>query len=167
MTTGTAGTGTQRVNNPKIGFWRPYQGKGAAAMLEFSTNRNCFFLSIMPEGGQNGKKFDADKRINCKLGLQDVGAILSVINGRAEGLGTKDAKGYFSGLVHKIEGNDEVKYINLAPNEKGQYFLGISSKKGQDAAVRLSVSMGAGDMELTRQFLNTYLPSMFTENTEQ
>ena len=142
-----------------LNFWRPANsGKGAACFLEF--NEGTLWMSFMPQGGADGKKFDKSKKINAKLSTQDIGEFLAVINGRREGLGTKNEKGYFSGLVHKIRDSKNSSIIGLSPSDTG-YFLSLSAVREGQENQRLSVGLSGADMEVLGVFLRTVLVELF------
>lgn len=143
----------------RLSFWRPNSnGTGAAGFLEF--NGKDVWLSFMPQGGTDGKKFDKNKKINAKLGITDIGEMLAVINGRKEGLGQKNDKGYFSGLIHKIRDSKNSSIIGLSPTGS-TYYLTLSAVRDGKENQRLSVGLSGGDMEVLGAFLRTVLVELF------
>jgi hypothetical protein len=141
----------------RIGFWRPYQGKGNAAIVDYNEEKSTLWLTFIPEGPEG---FDSKRSIVAKLGVQDIGEILAVITGRREGLGVKNEKNYFSGLIHKMRDSQDSSIIYLNPTEKG-YSLALGVKRGgAEQATRMSVGLNTGDMENLRVFLEWVLPQM-------
>lgn len=150
------------MTDRQLAFWRPNQkNTGSVAFLE--SNIRGVFLSFMPQGNVNGKKFDKSKKINAALGIEDIGEMLAVINGRTEGLGKKTDKG-FSGLIHKIQGSNNSSIIGFSPSENG-YYLSLSAVRDGGSPQRLSVSLGAGNMETLGVFLRTILVDLLERET--
>lgn len=153
------------IPNPKYALWKPKKdGKGAAAIFEFSPQKNAFFATMMPQksGDENARSFDNEAKILAKLGLSDIGEILRVLTGKAEGLGTKKDK-YWTGLYHQnANGNCS---INLSRGDYGLIFR-ISVSRGDDN-VAYSVGVTEGEANILEMFLRTYAPNLFVvENKE-
>lgn len=148
---------------PKEEFqlWKPKKdGKGAAAIFSYSPDKNAIFVTMMPQkaGDDNSRSFDNEARINVKLGLNDVGEILRVLTGKAEGLGTKKDK-YWSGLYHQnANGNSS---INLSRGDYGLIFR-ISVSRGDDNKA-YNVGVTEGEANILEMFLRTYAPRMFVQ----
>ena len=144
---------------PRFALWKPNrEKKGNAAIIEYSIEKGCFFLRMLPESGQESPKFDNSKAITAKLGISDVGEIIAVLTGRREALGHKDEKtGYWSGLYH--ENANGSSSINLSPGTAGM-ILGLSVKK-DGPPTRYSVGVTPGEQEVLRVFFEKYLGEMF------
>jgi hypothetical protein len=150
-------------------FWRPNnKNTGSAAFVEYDSDRRSLYLSFIAQSSvEEGKKFNNKDKINAKLGLSDIGEILSVINKRTEALGTKtekDGKTYFSGLIHKQLNTNNSSIIGLS-SSNGVYYLSLSAIRDGSQPHRLSVSLSNGDMENLKVFLTHILVDMFKENT--
>ena len=149
-----------------VSFWKPKKSNdGAAAIFEFSAARGdrdaCFFVRMMPQNGTgNGAKFLSDKAINVKLGLNDVGEMLSVLSGRTAGLGQKNDKGYWSGLYHDSPNGNSVITLNRGNTESPVMFFGLSVKR-ESSEGRFNISLTPGEQEILRAFLTHYLPQLF------
>lgn len=158
------------MSKKQISFWRPQtSGKGCVAFVEFNQEQKTLWLSFVPQGGENGKKFNHDKKINAKLGLTDIGEILSVLTGRTEGLGNKsekDGKTYFSGLIHKIKDSKNSSIIGLAPSN-GQYYFSLSATREGSEPQRFSVGLSSGDQENLITFLRNVSLELFTSESPQ
>jgi hypothetical protein len=149
----------ERLRNPDLAFWKPYQGKGAALIFEYSPQKNTFFMQMLPEKPENtedSKKYDKDRRISAKLGLSDLGEILAVIKGRKGGAGT-EAEGKFKGLYHKNQNGNTI--IGFDRTDKG-IRTGLSVKSDK-IELRLNVNLSVGEATLLENFIETYLPYMF------
>jgi hypothetical protein len=153
--TGT-GTGTTqpRVNKPRFDLWKPNkEAKGAGAIFQVAQDNTCFFLTMMPETGQEqGPKFDNSKSITVKLGRNDVGELLTVLTGKVEGLGKKNDKGYWSGLYHQSSNGNSA--ISLSKGTYG-YILSVSVKRDEIEA-RYNVGITLGEAELLRVYFEMY-----------
>lgn len=137
-----------------LNFWKARkEGGGAALFFEYKTdsNRSCF-VSMMPQGGSR-KEWSKDKRINVKLGLSDIGALLAVINGATNGCGTLKGDRW-SGLYHESPngGNSSIQFHIY--EKTGGFIFGLSRQGQQGADVeRLSVGLTIQEVQLLRVFL--------------
>lgn len=147
-----------------LNFWKPYQGKGAAALLDFNPQKGKFFITMMPEKPGDGREFDSSRRITSTLGLTDVGEFLLVLNGRADGVGPKDGEKY-KGLFHKNQRGNTA--INFAAKENGGFWFGVSSKVDNNEAVRYNVSLTNGESEQLKLFLTNPLHPIFAQPDER
>lgn len=146
---------------PTFALWKPRKGEGAAAIFEFSSDKGCFFLRMMPESKGGTSKFNHDASITAKLGLNDIGEFLSVLVGRSEGLGKKDDKGYWTGLFHKNPAGTSAIKFNKGTNYG--YFLALSTDRGGEKA-NYSIGVTNGECELLRVFLEHGVKNMFLSN---
>lgn len=163
-TSKTQGSEPKFAPQPRVAFWKPNRDKkGAMASIEFSSGKQCFFLKMMPESGQESPKFDTNKAINAKLGLNDIGEILAVLVGKKEGLGRKDDKGYWTGLYHD-GGEGRSSSIGLSRGENG-LFLSLSNKR-EGNVTRYNIGITAGESEIMRVFFENYVTTMFLEQQQ-
>lgn len=145
-----AAAGANVVNRAypqKLAFYHPNSaGNGVAMQLEPRFNRlekdryNCFFLEMASQktgAGRSGDKrvpatFDWEKKLAAKLDFTDICELLAVFEGRQDKVG-----GQKGGLFHQNGQGSTV--ISLQKAEKGGYYIGLSKKNGEAAAVRVSM----------------------------
>lgn len=147
------------VNNPQVAFWKPYDGKGAVAFIEFNPKNGNFFVMMAPERAEAPKTFNmVDGKINFKLGLTDIGEILAVTRGMKDGAGV-EKNGKFS-LYHENDTGSTVLTFNK--NDRSGVSMGLSTKRGEDAPYRIGLNLTLAEVVLVEQFLVHYLPNLFT-----
>lgn len=95
--------------------------------------------------------------ICCKLGLADVGAIIGVLRGITEFVGSAREKGLF----HKNETGNTV--INFAANEKGGCSLGLSAQRN-GKLTKGRVALTVAECEVIRLFLEKFVGAYFDGN---
>lgn len=148
----------------KLPIWKPRkEGGGAAAFIEYNDVKQCMFLSMIPQQGKMEKpgqgNFDKNKEsmLTAKLGLNDLGEILLVLNGRRDGVGAKDGD-KFKGLYHKNDSGNSI--IGFEVNQFG-YGLSLSCSKNGGAAKRYSLSLTPGEGEQLRVLIeHMAMPNM-------
>ena len=150
----------QTQNKYQVAFWKPYQGKGAAAIFERSQRDNecVVFLSLMPEGENN--TFNSKAKITCKLGLADFGEMLLVLRNIKNGVGPADGD-RFKGLFHNNPAGSTV--ISFSRKDKGPgYYLQLSSKRDTEQN-KLGLSISEGEGEIIRLYLEDSVRAMFVD----
>ncbi|MBA4389004.1 MAG: hypothetical protein C0404_13565 [Verrucomicrobia bacterium] len=155
----TNNTANGNTNGPvkrfgqKLSIYHPSSaGTGAALRLEPRVNRadsdnyNCFFLELAVQktgASRDGDKripatFDWEKKLTVKLDFSDICELLAVLEGKVEKVG-----GQKGGLYHQNGAGSTV--ISLQKSEKGGYYIGLSKKSGDAAAVRVGVLLSEAE----------------------
>lgn len=144
-------------------IWREAKtGSGSMASFEWSNDKRCFFLTMAPQGGDGGRKFNFDAKLVANLGIADVGEILLVLKGRKEGCGRKNEAGFWSGLFHENDSGSKV--IDFSYSEKYGFSLGVSSKKNgsSDPAQKIRINLNPSEAMILETFLEHKVPEMLT-----
>jgi len=156
--------GYLRPRQSRIAFWKPFQGKGAAATLEYSYEKACFFLMIMPENPDGSdRKFNPDAKITAKIGLTDVGEMIAVLRGYTGGLGKQEGDKW-KGLFHKNTNGNTI--INLFRTDTG-YRIGMSAKHGSEPQTSYSMGLTIGEGVQMELFLTDPSSPIFAEKQDQ
>lgn len=140
----------------ELTFWKANNKEsGAAAILQYSEERNAVFLQMMPQDGE--RSFDNNAKITAKLNASDLSAMLSVATGNLPDCG-KDGKG----LYHQNDKGSSI--INLSRYEsKGEFvgwYLSLSVKRDNNDT-RLSVLIQPSEIEMLRVYLEESLRLLF------
>lgn len=147
----------------QVAFWKPTKdNKGSAAFFEADTDKQSVFLSMTPQAGgdENDRKFDRDRRIVMSLGLSDLGAIITLLNGRVPGLGNKGDNGW-TGLYHKNQTG--FSSLSMVEKEKGDgYWMSLTVDKGGNKS-KLGLGLTLGEAEQLLMFIRTILPYLFED----
>lgn len=122
-------------------FWKPYQGKGAAFLVEASL-RGIFF-TFMPEG-PGEKEFNADRKVVFKVGAADVAEMLAVLGGFKEAAGPVDKDGKPKGLYHKNSKGNCIFQMQYNAEKNGFYVSVSQDKEGDKNRVGLGISQAEG-----------------------
>lgn len=155
------------MSNRKLSFWKPRKdGGGSAVFFEFKPD-SCFVV-MMPQGASS-KDWNREGRINVKLGLTDVGALLAVLNNYMDGLGTftpgKDGKdGRWSGLYHDSQngGNSSIQLYRY--DKTGDFIFGLSRQKTKGGQVEsYSVRITFPEAQLMRVILEDMARSLMVD----
>jgi len=127
-------------------IYKPFKGKGSASQFQIRTkevqkddkkfNKVMLFLVMANEvpSDNDNAKFDWDNNVTALLNENDVGALLTVLDGYRENLG--------KGLYHQNPKGNTV--IKLTKNtEKQNFFLEVSVQRdGVNTKVGHSISYG-------------------------
>ena len=153
MTTNNTTPGSGRMFPQKLTLYHPNgAANGAALQLEPRLNRhaadryNCFFLDMAAQKSapvRDGATrvpatFDWEHKLTAKLDFADLCEMLVVLEGRAERVG-----GQKGGLFHQTGQGSTV--ITLQKSEKGGYYIGLSKKNGDAAAVRVGLVLSEAE----------------------
>lgn len=153
----------------KLSIYRPNnKGDGAAAQFEFTDGKDAVWLSMAPQNGEKSFNWKEGK-INVKLGIYELGAILAVCEGRVGGLGQPDGKGGYKGSIHQIQGQDQNStIIGLTPaagkEDQPARYLSISAKRNGEVLPRLSVGLGTGEREVLAVFCRHAMLEMMVDD---
>lgn len=155
----------------KLSLWKPRKsGDGSAALFDFNDLKGYAFLTMMPQNGE--KSFNAEKKINVKLGANDIGEIIACLRGRTGGVGQLETgpKGSaYKGLYHKSGKGDDSSVIGFGEYIKEDklmgYNLSLSVKRNGEVS-RQSVSVTFGEAEQLNAFCQAILPKMLYEENE-
>lgn len=140
----------------KVAFWHPNKtGKGSAAIFEARGEDGTLFLQLMPQSGE--RKFDSNQKITAKLGSLDIAEFLLVFEGAKAGVGQPNGD-KFKGLYHSNQNGSTS--IHFERSDSG-FRIGVGAKRGNDAAVNLSIQLNQTEAMLLRQYLTHVLTLQF------
>jgi len=109
-------------------------GSGVASQLDMNVNSKSVFLGMANQDGpikDNKSKFDWEKQIRFKLGMQDIGEILAVLEGRQDGVGQVHSDtGKHRGLFHQSENGNAVLYFTRGRSTG--FYIKLSVRRGED-----------------------------------
>lgn len=140
-------------------------GGGAASQFEFSKEKKCIFFEIAPQlplKDNNGNPtFDWAKKLIFKMGVVDMGEILSVLQNVKNGAGPKDKDTEkYRGLFHSNkEGNAILKF------EKGMYsgyYIGLSVKKGASDPFNFKHAISDGEAVVLNILLTDAIRTIYS-----
>jgi len=118
---------------------------GAASQWNLSSSKDSVFLEMSNQKGfddNKNPKFDWGNKIRFKLGVSDIGEILSVLRGSQRAVGPFDsAKQKHKGLFHSNQHGNSILYLGLDGNNN--YKIYLSAKIGDDkTTVQHTISRG-------------------------
>jgi hypothetical protein len=160
---------TKFIESYKIYKAKP-DGSGAASQFEFSKDKGCVFFEIaaqLPTKDENGNAtFNWKKKLVFKLGVTDMGELLSVLDGVKNGAGPKEKDNdKYKGLFHSNkDGNAVLKF------EKGMYagyYIGLSVKKGTDASINFKHAISDGEAVVLSILLTEAIKGLFDWHVRQ
>lgn len=125
----------------ELPFWKPYQGKGAAFIVEASL-RGIFF-TFMPEG-PGEKEFNPTRKVVFKVGAPDVAEMLAVLGGFKEAAGPLDKDGKPKGLYHKNSKGNCIFQMQYNAEKNGFYVSVSQDKEGDKNRIGLGISQPEG-----------------------
>lgn len=121
-------------------------GSGAASQFSLSGKKDSVFLEMANQTGKdnNGNaSFDWGNKIRFKLGISDIGEVLSVLVGLQKGVGQYDSeREKFKGLYHSNKSGNAILYFGK--DESGRFGICLSVKKDGDQT-RVQHSMTKGE----------------------
>lgn len=148
------------ANRLKLAFWKPRKnGGGAAALFEYNIDNQSMWLNMLPQKGTELRSFDYEKRDTAKLGWNDLGEILAVLNGHKDGAGSKRDDGNYSGLYHKSGEGDDNTVVSFYRYQDTGYSLQVSTKRGGQTN-RNTVGITFGEGELLKQLIEAAVQNM-------
>jgi hypothetical protein len=112
--------------NPDYAIYKP-NSRGSGGVICFGINRAkaAVFLEAAAQSGE--KQFDWDRKIVMKWGLSDIGAALSVLQGR-----TREAK-----LFHQSEKANSAFELCLREDaDRAPFLMSISRQDAADKSLR-------------------------------
>lgn len=119
---------------------------GAASQWNLGSEKDFVFLEMANQIGKddNGNaKFDWGNKIRFKLGISDIGEILSVLVGLQKGVGQYDSeKRKFKGLFHSNKSGNAILYFGK--DDSGRFGIRLSVKKdgGDQTIVQHLITKG-------------------------
>lgn len=125
--------------------YRANKGQGSAFRFKIdSRNDECTcWLSIANEKA-DGKVFDWENGINCKIGLADLAEMALVLEGRQDGIGTANEKGYYSGLFHKNANGNSTIDLSKSTQRPGFRLNVGRDNGGQKTRISTGLSVAEG-----------------------
>lgn len=151
-------------------IYKPNQnGSGSASSWQISIDNSQKYKKVnvfldmanqKPSENENSA-FDWEGKVTVKLDLPDIGAILSVLYGRQDGVGKlKDGKR--SGLYHKNSKGNAIIHFN--ENVQGDNLVGFSlriSKQIENDKKAVNSSITVDESHILRLFLEEAVKLMF------
>lgn len=114
-------------------------GDGAASQWNLGSEKDCVFLEMANQTGKddNGNaSFDWGNKIRFKLGISDIGEVLSVLVGLQKGVGpmtTDREPPKHKGLYHSNKSGNAILY--LGKDDIGRFAIRLSVKRDGDQTV--------------------------------
>ena len=109
-------------------------GKGVASQLDLNTKSSAVFLEMAKQletDQQDNAAFDWKNKICFKLGVVDIGEILTVLDDKQNGVGPLHPEtGKHRGLYHQSKDGNAVLYFTRG-KETG-FFMKLSIRRGDD-----------------------------------
>lgn len=120
-------------------------GDGSASQWNLGSEKDCVFLEMANQTGkdENGNaSFDWGNKIRFKLGISDIGEVLSVLVGLQKGVGPFDLeRGKHKGLFHSNKSGNAILY--LGKDDTGRFGIRLSVKRdGDQTIVQHSITKG-------------------------
>lgn len=120
---------------------------GAASQWDLNLKDEAVFFTMSNQLNMQDEKgnstFDWEHKSVFKLGIQDIGELLAVLEGKKDGVGPYDNQQKHKGLYHSWKDINSVLYFTRG-REVG-FFVSLSVKKGeQQNRVRHSLTDGEG-----------------------
>lgn len=130
----------------KYSVYRASKGQGSEARFETGVDKEqnkTFWLNIAAEKS-DGKAFDWENGITCKIGLSDLGELCRVLNGSQEGIGAKSDKGYYGGLFHKNPSGNSTIDLSKSTQRPGFRLNVGQDNNGNKTRHSISISESEG-----------------------
>ncbi len=112
-------------------------GDGAASQWNLGSEKDCVFLEMANQTGKDGNgnaSFDWGGKIRFKLGVSDIGEVLSVLVGLQKGVGQYDSeRGKFKGLYHSNKSGNAILYFGK--DDAGRFGIRLSVKKDNNQTI--------------------------------
>lgn len=158
---------TNFIPRPReVRFYRPKKdGAGCAAAIQLSYKQDnkyepwMMFLTVAPQTGtdeNDNASFDwKEKSIKVKLGDNDIGEMLAVLQGRQNQVGFKGS------LFHETPGGGN-KILQLSVADNGGYYLQVSGQdKDKKPMGRFSLVLSNGDASILQTLLERAVILMY------
>jgi len=131
---------------------------GAASQWDLNLKDEAVFFTMAKQlNAQDAKgnaTFDWEHKSVFKLGIQDIGELLAVLEGKKDGVGPYDNQQKYKGLYHSWKDMNSVLYFTRG-REAG-FFVGLSVKKHEQQN-RVKHSLTDGEGSSLRVFLQKSL----------
>jgi len=143
-------------------------GGGCASSWDFSTKHQCVFVEMAKQNTTNDDNgnatFDWKSPIRVKLGVSDIGEIMSVLEKRQNGVGVlSNTHSKHKGLFHRNDKGNAV--LSFETGQTTGYNLRISSKKNDDKdPVVFSHSITNGEACVLLSLLRAAVVSIYKWN---
>jgi len=100
-----------------------------------------------------------------KLGISDIGEILSVLNKNQDGVGPKNDSGIRKGLYHKNQkGNTILTFTYIDTSEI--FGIRLSKKNGNDPVQKFQHMVTVGEAETLKIFLNRCVEILYEDQKD-
>lgn len=145
----------ERQYAPSWTIYKPRkEGGGCASSWELNVAKGCMFMAMAPqvgkmEGEDKAKFAWKEQKKQIKLGLADIGELISVLQRRQDGVGPQ-RDGKHKGLYHKSQAGSTTLAFDKATQGTG-WFIRMGVQKAGEKVVSLShaVTLGEGCVLLT------------------
>lgn len=140
-------------------------GNGSASQWNLSSSKDSVFLEMTNQNGKDDKgnaKFDWGNKIRFKLGVSDIGEILSVLVGLQEGVGPLDPKiNKHKGLYHSNAHGNAILYFGK--DNTGRFRIYLSVKRNNDKTV-VQHTITKGEACVISTLLRSAIETIFAWN---
>ncbi len=149
----------ERQYAPSWTIYKPRKdGGGCASSWELDLKKGCVWMAMAPQigkmEGDDNAKFDWKNKRQIKLGLADIGELVSVLQRRQDGAGppsNREGSSKHRGLYHKNASGSTTLAFDKANQGTGWYLKMGVQKAGEKEVQSLShaVTLGEGCVLLT------------------
>jgi hypothetical protein len=144
------------ANNFKIYRAKP-DGNGVATQFCFAKEKESIFIEMAKQlSGKDDNEnaiFDWKNKIIFKLGMTDIGEILSVLQNIKLGVGPKDKDSEnYKGLFHSNDKGNSI--LKFEKNKYGGFYIGLSVKKEGLDPVNLKHTISSGEATILNILLD-------------
>lgn len=141
-------------------------GSGVAASFAMSAEKSAVFLEVARQAGPaegDNATFNWKQATRFKLGINDLGEIMAVLEGRQPGIGAPDHNNRdgFKGLFHKTETSTTVLRVEKG-RVAGGYYLQINQRKGSEQVDIRSLSFSLGEASLLLTLLRLAVARIYS-----
>lgn len=123
-------------------------GEGAASSWELDKAKQCVWLGMARQTGKvaqgENARFDWGNKSQIKLGLNDIGELIAVLEKRQKGVGPLDQQSSKrKGLFHKNQSGSTT--LSFEVSQHGGWILRMGVKKGKEPVKSYSHALTNGE----------------------
>lgn len=158
-------TDVKQYSEPFMVYRAKNSGDGSASQWSLGSKKNCVFLEMANQKGNNEKgnaNFDWENKLPFKLGESDIGEILAVLSGLKKGVGpptTKDGKPSNKGLFHSNDKGNAI--LHFAEDDSQKIWVRLSVQKKGEEAKKITHCMSQGEACVLHTLLRRAIEVMY------
>ncbi len=138
---------------------------GHASQWCFSPDKTSVFLEFSKQKLDDSGKFDWDNKCVMKLGVFDIGEILSVLNKNQDGVGMLDRDGKRKGLFHKNPKGTTILTFQYLEEYKA-FGIRLNQKFNDSKLQVLKHTITFGEAEILKIFLQQCIEILYGQETK-